>query len=274
MRGTARRAQVAVAVLAAFLSAAASAADTQPPQLVSLTVLDSAPIDVARPPAAPTVRLKFTEDDSGLGEYFVGWVSPNGMQMRYRYDQSEAPRKSGTVDITMEPFSMYDQPGVWTIYNVHICDRANNCSIYDGAAIDPFTTKRTIRVVNQQNPDTGLPSATDAAVVTSSVSLAGNRKFRTRMTLDDGKSGVARVSVCFQAAVNPTTNVCTNAAYSYAAKGTEQFQEGEFAANAQAGPWNVVAVHVFDVPGNERLYSSQAELDALFPGGRVLTVGP
>lgn len=265
--------QRAGALLATLLSVTAFGADTEAPQLVSLTVLAPTTINVASAPAAPTVRLKITDDETGLGEYFVGWWSPNQMQYQYSYDKSEAPKRSGTVDIQAPLFSMYNQPGTWTIYSVHVCDRAGNCRRYDGDEIDAFTESRSIEVVNSRNPDTGLPSASAAAVLTPSISLAGNRKVRTRMMVDDGISGVQKVVACFSSP-GGSQSMCTNGNYSYAAKGTQQVQEGELQANAETGTWTVIAVHVLDVPGNERLYSSTPQLDALFPGGRTVLVSP
>jgi hypothetical protein len=267
------RSQLAGVLFAALFPLAALAGDTQAPKLVSLKVLAPTTINVADPPAAATVRLTVTDDDTGLGEYFVGWWSPNQMQYRYEYDQSEQPVRNGTVDLTAPQFSMYSQPGTWSIYNVRVCDRAENCRSYDGPAIDALTTRRTVEVLNNRDPDEGLPSASAGEVATPTVSLAGNRTVRTRMRLDDAISGVQSVTACFSSP-GGTQSLCTNGSYSYAAKGTQQYQEGHLEASAQTGTWTVIAVHVHDVPGNERLYSSTEELDALFPGGRTVTVSP
>lgn len=261
--------------LLAVAGAPALAADVTPPALLEVELLDTT-INVAKGAAAPGVRLKISDDDSGLGSYSVHFQPPGVFQTLSGYDYSETPRKSGSVFIRTAPFSIYRVGGTWELYNVTLCDRVNNCHQYYGDELDAINPTRLVTVVNNRSPDKKPPTAAAGVVATPNISLGSSEvRFRTRMTLDDANSGATGASVCFTSP-SGAQDRCASGEYSRPAKGIEEVQEGRFSspAGVETGVWTITSVYVHDLVGNPLSINDAATIDALFPAGKTMTVTP
>jgi hypothetical protein len=95
------------------------------------------------------------------------------------------------------------------------------------------------------------------------------------MTLNDATSGVTSASVCFSSPSGAQSG-CANGQYSHPAKGDQRVQEGRFTSpgDRETGVWTITSVYVYDLVGNYRSYTAPAAIDALFPGGKTMTVTP
>jgi hypothetical protein len=268
------RCRFAAVVLASF-GAPALAADGTPPALLAVELLDST-VNVVDGAAAPGVRLEISDDGSGLGTYAVHFQPSGYFQSVSGFDASESIKKSGSVYIRTAPLSIYHVAGPWELFNVTLCDRANNCHTYVGDELDAINPSRIVMVVNNRSPDTGPPSAKSGVVKTTTVSLgASDVRFRTLMTLNDAISGVANASVCFTSASGEHSQ-CAYGAYTHPAKGAQEVQEGHFTSpgDVETGVWTITSVYLTDFVGNYRSYDRPAAINALFPSGKTMTVTP
>jgi hypothetical protein len=261
-------------VLAIGFSSLASAADTTPPSMTSLELLTPVDMNVISAPAAMAVRVGITDDSSGLSQAYVDWVSPSGQQAVYRYEYAETPLKTGTIDVQTPQLTLFAEPGTWTLTYISLCDRVGRCRDYSGSALDPFLSPRTVNVVNTRRPDVTKPTASAGVVMTPTISLASStRRVRVRVRFDDDISGVRSSFVCVRSP-SLAQAFCLTGDYSYASRGANQYVEGQFSSSAETGNWTIYQLNVNDVPGNQRVYDTAAQLDAIFTGGRTVTVTP
>jgi hypothetical protein len=257
------------------------AADTTAPQLLSLARQAPTTVNVVNPPAAMNVRLEISDDSSGMGWMSVSWVSPSGDQSLVKSDFSERPKKSGFVYLQSPLFTIFHEPGTWTINYVSICDRANNCAFFSGTTLDAIAppADREYTVVNNRAPDLVGPTAdNDGVILTPTVSLSGsaaNRKFRVTITMNDPGSGVTFAQACFRPP-SAAQAVCAYANPGRPANGTNETLEGEFYTGTvwETGTWTLYYFYMTDIPGNVRTFDTASELNNKFPGGRTIDVTP
>jgi hypothetical protein len=273
---------IAIVMLWTLLPGTAAAVDTEAPFLVSLTREAPLTLNVITPPAAPTVRLEISDNARGLGWFYVYWISPSGHTVNCS-DYSEQPIKTGFVSCRGRwpggaGFNIYHEPGTWTIYLVWLCDRASNCRAYSGAELDAITpaAEREYTVVNNRSPDTTPPGGSNGVILTPSVPLAGTYRYvRVRMTLTDDISGAVQASVRFRSP-SGTQYFYVYAAAAVPALNAKQFFELDLddSTTWETGTWTIDYIQIYDLVGNGRFYSTEAQLDARFPGGRTLEVTP
>jgi hypothetical protein len=264
------------ALIAVCLSGAAHASDTVAPTLTSLQILSPADVNVISAPGALSVRVGFTEDSSGMFYALVQWDSPSGQQTHQDTQFAGSPMKTGSLEVQTPQMSLYQEPGAWKLNGVTLCDRAGNCSSYLDTQIDPFLSPRTANVVNTRSPDVTKPTMSAGVVLTPTVSLsAATPLMRVRAHLTDDIAGVHAAYVCFKSP-SGLQSLCPTGTYSHASLSSNQYMEVAVAAGQpwETGTWTMYLAVISDVPGNYRAYNTNAQLNAVFTGGKTLTVTP
>jgi hypothetical protein len=264
------------AIAAGCLCIGAHASDTTKPSVLTLAITSPADVDVINAPATFAVHMDISDDSSGIKYANALWRSPSGKQHLEVYDYTEGPIKSGSMDLDTAPLSLYQEPGTWNLERISLCDRAFNCRDYTGSTLTALLSPHTRNVINTRRPDVTPPTASNGLVLTPTVSLASTSAHpRVRLRLDDDIAGVPDATVCMNSP-SGTQSLCMFATWTFAPRGSNQYVEGTFYAGPawETGNWKVTGVNIHDVPGNEHYYGSDAQLDALFPGGRLINVTP
>jgi hypothetical protein len=265
-----------VALIALCLSGAAHASDITAPTLTSLQILSPADVNVISAPGALSVRVGFTDDSSGMSYALVQWDSPSGQQTHQDSQYAGSPMKTGSLDVRTPQMSLYQEPGTWKLDGVTLCDRAGNCRSYLDTQLDPFLSPRTDNVVNTRSPDVTKPTMSAGVVLTPTVSLASATPLmRVRAHLVDDIAGVRSAYVCFKSP-SGLQSLCPTGTYSHASLSSNQYMEVAVTAGQpwETGTWTMCLAVIADVPGNYMTYSTNAQLNAVFTGGKTLTVTP
>lgn len=85
------------------------------------TIIAGPELPISRPPFSIAVRLRYTPDECGLKEYYIGIRKPDGTDvfkpMKFQFDADFKDSPLGVLNLNVNlPSVKFDQEGEYTVY--------------------------------------------------------------------------------------------------------------------------------------------------------------
>jgi hypothetical protein len=172
-----------------------------PPRVGALARTVAPPAITAAKILTPSVSVRtapgyglfsFTFNAPGYYNYnnFV-FTGPSGQEVVAGYAISPpGAEKTGSI-VFFNPFSIYTQPGTWTLTLAQIGDLSGNVTNYTGAQLAALFPSLTLKIVNTGPYGRTPPTVTSGKIETPKVSLSSASPFfRATLAATDDLSGV------------------------------------------------------------------------------------
>ena len=227
-----------------------SQAQARVPAIDSGEIL-STDLHVQTAPGAPAVQAKFTAAN-GISSIIFGFTSPSGKVIDVEYDYQQQPTPAtGQIKVQTpeSPFSLYAQPGVWTMTFAGIEDNSQLLTYYMGSNLAALFPSLTMNVYNNNKPDFTPPTFSTGTIVTPTVDASGTTAyFKVSLKVADDVSGVSNIYIELQAPNGFQTFARANI--------PAPTKAGMVTASANieggaAGTWNIIGIQIEDAAGNE-----------------------
>jgi hypothetical protein len=175
--------------------AAAHAADTTPPTLVSLDFTPKT-VDVSSAAQVVTVTAHITDDSSGVAFALVSFNSPSGNQNASgTFTLASGTATDGTYQATVT-IANGAEPGTWKLTLVSLSDAAGNAANYSSASFPSGTP--TDLSVTDTDPDTTPPTIVSLDFTPKSVDVSSaSQPVTVTAHITDDKSGTGFTSLTF-----------------------------------------------------------------------------
>ena len=180
--------------------------DVTAPGLVEVT-LDRSEVDVSEGPKAVTVRVRATDDISGISSVQLNFKSPSGGQQVQTF--ATAPTtgsfKDGVYVDTVE-LPQFSEAGTWRLKYAWIDDATWNQREYRPAVLTALGLGVSFEVVAPQTPtlpstqeDVTTPELVEVTLYTSEVDVSeGPKAVTVTVRATDDISGISRVELSFK----------------------------------------------------------------------------
>ena len=261
------------ALLLAALAAPAAAWS----QVVTAGQLSSTAVDVTKPAASPLVALHIRGNASRIQIQYVG---PSGESFYQAYEGAF----TGTVELqgymasngfsSPTVFSLYTEPGSWSLAALSVCGSAFPCPTYSGAKLAALFNTLAITVTNPNAPDITPPKALAAGFSESSFSASSGTIPTAMMRVSDDVSGVAAVTIVAQNASAPEDQIyfSSNTPTRPVTAGVLALTGYASTTSLSAGTYNVTSVGLSDNAGNSVYISDPAKISQIFRGASSIKV--
>ena len=237
--------------------------DVTAPELLEVT-LDTSAVDVSEGPKAVTVRVRATDDISGISSVALNFKSPSGGQevQTFATAPTTGSFKDGVyVDTVALP--QFSEAGTWSLKYVWIDDTAWNQREYRPAVLTALGLGVSFEVVAHQTPtlpstqeDVTTPELVEVTLYTSAVDVSeGPKAVTVTVRATDDISGISRVELSFKSpsgrqevrmfATAPITGSLKDGVY------VDTMPLPQF---SEAGIWRLQNVWIHDVAWNHLEY--------------------
>ncbi len=231
--------------------AAAHAADTTPPSLVSLDFTPKS-VDVSSAAQVVTVTAHLTDDSSGVSYAVVYFDSPSNNQTLAFFSLASGTATDGTYQASVT-IPKGAEPGTWKLFSVVLGDPAGNFVSYGAGASDtPFPGGTpTNLTVTDTNPDATAPALVSIDFTPKSVDVSSaSQDVTVTAQLTDNSSGVQYAQAYFDSP-SKTQHVTFFLALTSGTATNGTFQNTEsIPAGAEPGTWKLSRVELTDAVGN------------------------
>jgi hypothetical protein len=244
------------------LSRTALAADATP-TLISGQILTPT-INVVRAPASPELKLNYAAP-GGLVQVNVYFTSANG-QVWYSdlYVGSSANGGKLVIQNAQKSFSLYAQPGKWTLTGLALYGASGNTT-YNANQLASLFPSVTLTVTNNGTPDTVPPSITSGKILTPTVSLsAKNSSFEARLSGSDSLSGIYTVNVSLSGPPGSQGPLPASGFTVAPLKTGSVTASWDMTFGGETGTWTITGCSICDEAGNCNAVTSAAALEQLF----------
>jgi len=171
-------------------------------------------------------------------------------------------------------FSLYAQPGKWSLTSLSVCGSTFPCPSYSGKKLSAlFGAKLSFQLVNPNPYDIEPPKAEKALVLTPTISISAGPVPKISMRVTDNLSGLGEVQVCSTNTPFGGTTICFN--YFNPPRpilsGTVTLT-GSVASSTQGGTYTINSVSIVDIAGNTSTITDPTAITTLFAGQPFFTV--
>jgi hypothetical protein len=176
-------------LLTAQPSGSAAGRTVAPPAITAAKILTPS-VSVRTAPGYGLFSFTFTAPGYYNYNNFI-FTGPSGQTVDVGY--SIAPpgaEKAGSI-VFFNPFSIYTQPGTWTLTEAQIGDLLGNVTVYSGTKLAALFPSLTLKIVNTGPYGSTAPTVTSGKIETPKVSLSGKLPFfRATLAATDDLSGI------------------------------------------------------------------------------------
>jgi hypothetical protein len=184
-----------VALVSLFCGSLHGQSDTQPPQLLGVSISPTT-VDVSAFDRHVTITLQVTDDLSGIdltSKFLVMVIltSPSGTQSL----GTAAANQPGIVMSALIPLTLtipaYSEPGFWTVKTLRLRDNVGNTILWNAAALTAAGFPSAMYVIDT-NPDTQAPRLQAIGMTPSSVDVSvAPATVTVDLTLTDDRAGIS-----------------------------------------------------------------------------------
>lgn len=236
-----------------------SVVDNTPPKLDAISFAPLM-IDTTLGPADVTVKLKATDDLSGVRLFEMSFRSPSGTDARtVRFDLSPGTAVAASKALTFPRFS---ESGTWTAGAVFLADAAGNTLVLDGEALAARGFTDTLTVLSVQDTIAPRLVAFDfspIAIETNGSAVSVLLKFQ----IGDDLSGATTFQASF---TSPSGHIILNGSARFMPTLSQTGAAAVvFPAGSEIGIWTVTSVFLADQAGNTATLTTSDLAEYGFP---------
>ena len=261
----------------AMFLAGLAASGTAWSQTVTAGQLSATAVDVTKPAASPVVMLHIRGQASLIQLEYTG---PSGEFLEQRFSGTF----TGTVELQgyasssvfqgPSIFSLFTEPGQWSLASVSVCNATFQCTGYSGSRLAALFNTLAVTVTNPNSPDITPPRALAAAFSQSSISSSPATAPTAAIRVTDDVSGVASVSIAAQNTVSPQDQI-----YFSSATPTRPVTSGVLTLSSYVpqggfatGTYKVTSIFLSDNAGNSSAVTDAAKISQIFRGADTIKV--
>ena len=260
-----------VALLALILvSGTISAAMAQPTVTVTSGKIVSTTVDVTRTTGSLAFTLHIKGPANGI---YLSLQGPSGEVVPQSFGGTYNGAVSFQAAGTNNAFSLYSEPGLWTILSLQACQTNLGCHYYAGSELQALFPSVTFTLANPNVPDFTPPVALHGDVKTPTVSISNGPVPELTLRATDNVSGLAAAYVC-ASNVGNTANIC----FSLSAP-PRPITNGVFTVvgfplqpNTPTGVYTVASINLVDFANNNVQIYDAGVIAKLFGNKASITV--
>ena len=268
--------------LRAFLAVAVApvwtaTAGTKP--TITAGVITSALVDVTRTDAAPSIDLAIDGKANSIALLLQG---PSGQFANETFQFPAFPAHTtlrgysvaGGFSFVNNAFSLYTQPGTWSLVTIDICGPGGCSPPYVGASLSALFPSLTFTIRNPNKPDMLAPMVKKGAIETQTVSLGSGKPVRINLIATDDVSGVAAVNITATLTGGGTQIGGEIVQFPHPSRRVEAPIAVTLDGAIPPGTYTITGVICTDIAGNFRQYSDPGSINAIFDNHASFTVVP
>ena len=234
------------------------------------------------PPGSPAIDLVITGKAASIGFLLQGpsgefasqdFVYQAGFPA-HAHLRGYIPSQFGTNTVPNQAFSLYTEPGTWTLVTGEICDTNFNCSYYDAAQLAALFPAATFTIKNPNKPDFSPPVLTQGDIKTPNVTAGGAKPLKITLSGTDDVSGVVVASFCATLSGTSTQICATSDPFYDPSRKAAVTVIDSLPAGTTPGTYTVTTATLIDAAGNYVNYTNPGQLNAIFNNNVTFTVSP
>jgi hypothetical protein len=173
-----------------------------------------------------------------------------------------------------QAFSLYTEPGTWTLVTGQIGDEDYNCNYYDAAQFAALFPTPRFTIRNRNPADFTPPVLTQGKIKTPQVKAGGAKPLEVTLSGTDDLSGVVSASFCATLSGTSTQICATSDPFYDPSRKAAVTVRDQLPADNTPGTYTINIARLIDAADNYATYANPGELNAIFSNNVTVTVTP